>query len=413
MQILHTADIHLDSPLSGLAGKAGGRANELVGATRRAFSGMVDFAIETGIELVLIAGDLYDGDWKDFSTGLFFVAEMARLGKAGIRVAVVKGNHDAESHMTRSLSWPANVKVFGSERAETWIVEDLGVAVHGRSFPRREVTENLAAGYPEPKAGLVNIGLLHTAADGTMGHGPYAPCVPAELVAKGYDYWALGHVHARSVLSQAPWVVFSGNLQGRHVNEAGAKGATLLTIRDGAIAAVEPVTLDVVRWAHLRVDLSGCTLFEEACGHIQQALAEAAADADGRTLACRLTLQGATPLHPLLAGDLERSTAECAALAEQVGGEVWLERVLVETTLPAQAPAVDADAVAALLALVDEIRNDPVQLDELRTELGAALARMPARVRQIGGLEAVDDRVLGSVLDGASAILRHRLLDPS
>ncbi len=103
----------------------------------------------------------------------------------------------------------------------------------------------------------------------------------AELIGKGYDYWALGHVHARSVLSQAPWVVFTGNLQGRHVNEPGPKGATLLTVRDGAIAAAEHVDLDVVRWAHLRVDLSGCTVFEESCGRIQQALSDAADDADG------------------------------------------------------------------------------------------------------------------------------------
>src|SRR5690606_24019523 len=131
MLIIHAADIHLDSPLAGLTAKAGDRANELVGATRRAFSAMVDYAIEVKVDLVLISGDLYDGDWKDFSTGLFFVAEMARLGRAGIRVAIIKGNHDAESLMTRSLTWPGNVKVFRADKAETWTLEDLGVAVHG------------------------------------------------------------------------------------------------------------------------------------------------------------------------------------------------------------------------------------------------------------------------------------------
>jgi DNA repair protein SbcD/Mre11 len=413
MRILHAADIHLDSPLSGLAARAGARADELVGATRRAFWGLIDYAIEAEIALVLIAGDLYDGDWKDFSTGLFFMDAMARLERAGIRVALIKGNHDAENLMTRSLRHPPNVKVFRADRPETWKLDDLGIAIHGQSFPRRDVTDNIALAYPEAQPGFLNIGLLHTAADGKLGqqHAPYAPCSVAELAAKGYDYWALGHVHTRAVLSEAPWIVFPGNLQGRHANEAGAKGATLLTVEDREIRSVEPVILDVVRWARITIDLTGCGDYDEACGRIRDGISRAAGQADGRTLASRLTLTGKTSIHGALAGDSERTTAECLALAAQAGGDVWLERVVIETMEPGGA-APGGDALAELLAVVDNIRADPDQMAEIRAELAQALTRMPIKVRDLAGLKELDDTVLGPVLDGAAAILRHRLIDP-
>lgn len=411
MRIIHAADIHLDSPLSGLAAKAGARADEIVGATRRAFSGLVDHAIESAVSLVLIAGDLYDGDWRDFSTGLFFVAEMARLERAEIRVALIKGNHDAENLMTRSLRPPENVKVFRADKPETWLLEDLKVAVHGRSFPRRDVMENIALSYPDAVPGYLNIGLLHTAADGKLGHTPYAPCTVAELVAKGYDYWALGHVHNRAVLSEKPWVVFPGNLQGRHANETGAKGATVLTVEDGELLSVEPVTLDVIRWARVSVDLSGAVDYDDACSRIRNALLDAVEDAAGRTLAVRLILEGRTVAHRSLAGDPEQTVADCAALAEQSGGDVWLERIAVETSEPVAAVAPDGDAIAELLAAVEDIRNDPEELNLMRTELAHALTRMPAKVREAAGLKDLDDVALGSVLDGAAATLRHRLLD--
>ena len=104
------------------------------------------------------------------------------------------------------------------------MLEDLGLAVHGQGFAKREVTEDLSSAYPQADPHLFNIGLLHTCLDGKPGHEPYAPCTVDGLRSKGYQYWALGHVHNREVVSQDPWIVFPGNIQGRHARETGSQG---------------------------------------------------------------------------------------------------------------------------------------------------------------------------------------------
>ena len=158
---------------------------------------------------------------------------MARLGRAGIPVFVIKGNHDAHSVVTRSITLPSNVTVFGVRSAETHVIEHLGVALHGQSFADRQVPENLARDYPAPMPGMFNIGILHTSLTGRPPHADYAPCTLDDLRMRGYDYWALGHVHAFEVISQDPFVVYPGNIQGRNIRETGEKGAVLVSVSDG------------------------------------------------------------------------------------------------------------------------------------------------------------------------------------
>lgn len=211
MRFLHAADIHLDSPLDGLRQRAGARGDELAGATRRAFQNLVQFAIDQRVELLLIAGDNYDGRHRDYGSVLFFAREMDRLQRAGVRVVMIRGNHDAENQM--ELRMPPGIHLLRADQPDSIHFDDLGVAVHGQSYARRDVRKNLVANYPEPVAGYLNIGLLHTAVDGYGGaHERYAPCTVADLVARNYDYWALGHVHERNELSQSPWIIYPGNL---------------------------------------------------------------------------------------------------------------------------------------------------------------------------------------------------------
>jgi exonuclease SbcD len=313
-RFIHAADAHIDSPLVGLDAHDGAPLKMLRGETRRAFENLVTLAIDEAVDFVLIAGDLYDGDWPDFSTGLFFIRQMARLRQAGIPVYLVAGNHDAASVLTRRLELPDNVYAFSTRQAETRELDGLPVAVHGRGFPNRRVPEDLTLEYPRPLPGRFNIGLLHTSLTGTGRHDTYAPCTLADLAGKGYDYRALGHVHQPQVLAGDPWVVFPGNLQGRHVREAGPRGCQLVTVNN-ALEVVDAVycPLDVLRWTRLQVELTGADEHEQALARIDDALAAALIEADSRLLAARLVLAGSTSLHGWVARDLPAWRARIVA----------------------------------------------------------------------------------------------------
>lgn len=256
-KFIHAADIHLDSPLHRLDIYEGAPVMEFRQATRRAFENLIQLAIAEKVAFVLIVGDLYDGDWKDYNTGLYLVGQMNRLKEAGILMFVVAGNHDAASRITKTLRFPDNVRVFASDSPERFLLEEPLVAVHGQSFATPVIKKDLSFDYPEPVSGYFNIGLLHTCATGREGHEPYAPCSPEALRNKGYDYWALGHVHQHEILAQDPPVVFAGNIQGRHIRETGAKGCVVVAVDEAGRTELSFTALDVVRWAAIEVNADG------------------------------------------------------------------------------------------------------------------------------------------------------------
>jgi DNA repair exonuclease SbcCD nuclease subunit len=382
-RFIHTGDIHLDSPLKGLAGQEGAAAERIRTATRAAFANLVDLAIEEDVGFFVIAGDLYDGDWRDFQTGLFFVGQMGRLSKAGIPVFLLFGNHDAENQISRRLTLPDNVHRFSSRKPQTFRLKDLRVALHGQSFRDRDVTDNLVPAYPEPVEGAFNIGVLHTGLGGMGGHANYAPCSIDDLVNKGYDYWALAHVHQGQVLHENPHVVFCGNLQGRHVRETGPKGARLVTVEDGRVSAVSTVETDVVRWAHLRFGLEGSRSFADVVARVQAEIECAVVEAgSGRLLACRIELTGPTDLHDLVLSSREQLTAEARAAALALGEEAaWIERLVIGTEPPLSASPSNSDEADALRAIVAETAADPAFHAQLEADLGELLRKLPHDVR--------------------------------
>ncbi|RYY71953.1 MAG: DNA repair exonuclease, partial [Comamonadaceae bacterium] len=326
---MHTADIHLDSPLRGLSAYENAPAQRLRNASRDAFKELVSRAIEEQVSFVVISGDLYDGDWRDYNTGIFFVGQMGRLARAGIRVYLLHGNHDAESEMTKKLALPSNVTVFSSRSAQVHRIDDLKVALHGQSFASRAVIDNLASSYKPKVAGYYNLGMLHTALEGYAAHANYAPCTVTELHAKGYDYWALGHVHDYQQWDGASTIVFPGNLQGRHVREAGRKGAVTVTVDDAGHASVERLFIDVLRWEVLRVDVSGCASLDDVAHRVGAGLTRLL-EADSVPRAVRVLLEGRTRLHGALAISQALVRAQVLAQAEAVGPEqLWIEKVRI------------------------------------------------------------------------------------
>jgi DNA repair protein SbcD/Mre11 len=405
MRFLHLADVHLDSPLRGLAGVEGRVAERIRGAARAAFEQLVDLAVAERVDFLVIAGDLYDGDWRDYHTGLFFAAQMGRLHEASIPVFLLYGNHDAESQITRRLTLPPNVSVFGASRPQTFKLDELGVALHGQSFRQREVRENLVPGYPQPLAGYFNIGVLHTGLGGMGGHEDYAPCALADLAAKGYDYWALGHVHGFAVLQERPPIVFPGNLQGRHIRETGAKGAVRVSVANGEVTELARVHTDTVRWARVEVSVAEAARFDDVLDRIRTELEQAVAtEADGRLLACRVVLQGRSALHERLLTDGDRLLAEARAAALGLGAEAaWVERVVVETqpVLDAETLAARSDALGDLQRLLAEAGADASLVAQIEDELGPLVRRLPHDLRR----ELEPGSLLQLAADGDAAAL--------
>ena len=351
-RFIHAADPHLDSPLRGLEVHEGAPVETLRGATRKAFENLVNLAIDEAVDFVVIAGDLYDGDWKDYSTGLFFRGQMVRLEAKKISVYLIAGNHDAASVISKKLTLPENVHVFSTRTAETMEVPGLAAVIHGRGFPHRAVPENLAVDYPAAVPGKFNLGLLHTSLTGRPDHDTYAPCSEQDLRNKGYGYWALGHIHQPEVISEDPWIVFAGNCQGRHARETGPRGCRLVTVKDSLeVASAEWRDLDVVRWQAVEVPLAGVENEAGAIKGIREALAGAVAAAEGRLLATRIHLTGATALHGSLHRDAQHWRAQVQALAQDFGEEsVWVERLRVGTR-----PVYDLAELAARDALTKTV----------------------------------------------------------
>ena len=396
-RFVHAADLHLDSPMRGLGARNPRLAALFADATRRAFEALVDKILALEAAFLIIAGDVYDGDWRDHGTGLFFARQLSRLSRAGIPVVLIRGNHDAESQITRSLILPEGVTTFSARKGETLLLDRWSTALHGRSFAERAVAENLVPAYPAAKPGWLNIGVLHTSADGRPDHAPYAPCSLADLKAKGYDYWALGHIHAHEILAQDPLVVFPGNIQGRHIRETGPKGAMLVEVSDGQVVGAERLIVDVARWARLAVDVAGAPDIETATRRVEAVLAPALAEAEGRPLALRITLTGTTPAHRRFAAERAQLEAEIAAALDRASDQAFLEKLVLETRAPAGEGAAgrpgrdDGDVVLDPALLLAEAERDPALAVGLDAALADIAAKLPEEVRlALAGLEGED-----------------------
>lgn len=385
MKFIHTADIHLDSPLTGLSAYADAPVEMLRTATRDAFTNLISVAIELTVDFMVIAGDLYDGAWKDHNTGIYFCKEMGRLKKAGIPVYLLFGNHDAESEMTKKLQLPDNVWCFDHRKASTFHLDRLKVALHGRSFKDRETTENLASGYPTPTPGMFNIGVLHTALEGGSSHANYAPCSLDELHAKGYHYWALGHVHDYQLWQGASTVVFPGNLQGRHIRETGSRGAVLVTADDSGVQTVEQVFVDVLRWHSLEVEASTCITLSDVVNAIGKAL-EALVENTPYTIpsAVRITVTGKTLAHGELFGLESQLRAEVLALTASIAPErLWIEKIKLNTSAAGDGEMLRtrADALADLQELLETAETDPDFLNSLQQDLLGLINKAPLELQ--------------------------------
>ncbi len=411
-RFIHTADLHLDSPLRSLSLRDPDLADLIGDASRRALTTIVDLCLEEGVDALLVAGDLYDGEQTSMKTARFLAREMERLHAANIRVFKVRGNHDAMSRITAELVLPPNVTVFGG-RADTVRLSrgPLEVAVHGISFAKPQAPDSLLPKFRRAVPDAANIGLLHTSLGGAPGHDVYAPTSIAELLATEFSYWALGHVHGRAVHgSPGGRIVMPGMPQGRDVNEGGAKGVTLVTIRDDRSVEIEERSTSVAEFHRVSADLTGAEDWREAIERIGAALEAARLAAASGVLVARLHLTGRTPLAFRLRRDADLLFAEAASRAERTG-RCFVEKIVLEVEPPGERPADAAGPLSELGALMrDEVVPAHATRQAVRALAEKLRDELPAEARGFAGdSEAAFERFLDELLRDAGAEMIARL----
>lgn len=416
MKFIHAADLHLDSPLRALSRKDPRQVERMRRATREAFTRLVDRCIEEEAAFLVIAGDLYDHDCPNMQIAVFLRKELRRLEDKGIRCVIIKGNHDADNRITSALALPANIRVLGDKKPETVTFDDLPVrvAVHGQSFKPGPVPDNLAASYPAPVRGCYNVGILHTSLAGVGDHDVYAPCTLEDLTSRGYDYWALGHIHKRAELCRDPYVIFPGNLQGRHARESGPKGCYVVEVDDaGRTVAASFAALDAVRWLRAEVDLKGCDSEAGLVESLRAALQRACQDSDGRAAAVRVALTGCTPLHGAIERRPHRLRQTVLELADEIAGDdMWIEKIVNHTAAPGGGDGAGArDEMHDLIGIMQEIAVNTGQIGPLLAkELEPLRTRLPGELKEHKSLKLIETPALcRQLLDRLQPRLSARL----
>lgn len=402
-RFLHTADLHLDSPLKSLGLRDETLRAEVLNATRTAFSHIIETCIARKLDALLIAGDLYDGEIRDMATPMVLAREFRRLDEAGIAVFLISGNHDAANSITRHLSLPPNVRRF-STKGETVRLEAHGVAIHGVSFADPSAPESLLPRYPAPVDGMINIGMLHTSLGGSEQHSTYAPCSLNDLVRHGYDYWALGHIHKRQVHRERPFVVMPGMPQGRDIGESGPKSATLVTIADDGTISLEEIATGVATFERVEIALESDD-WDNLALSLQQGLARLRAATPSGMLIARPMLTAPPAILAQLDRDPQRLLAEAQSIAQSIG-TVLIDKI----ELTPRALEVKSASLSGPLGEMAKMLSEPPSpalLAEAIAALKALDTALPPEMRGFFGTDdaALETRARALLAEGGMSVL--------
>lgn len=322
-------------------------------STRKALANLIDYAIRENVDFVMLGGDNYDGNWDTYETGLFFLEQMARLGK--IPVIAITGNHDAANKMTFSLNKPPNYTLLSSDKPDIHDKID-GIRIVGQGFKDQAENRNLAMTYPQLSGSGIKIGLLHTSLEGKPDHDRYAPCTYDDLMSKNYHFWGLGHIHKHSWEERSgdPPILFPGNLQGRSIRETGPKGAWLIELNDdGELINKHFEPLDVTRWVHLILPIDEMTRLDDLWKKCELELARERAGSQDRILAVRVELTGENELHRKLVQLREGIEDGLLNNMQQAANNaapnrIWIEKVSLNTRFPKTGSHLNSTALGFL-----------------------------------------------------------------
>jgi len=372
-RFVHAADLHLDTPFTGVARMSPEIADVLREASLDALDDLIRLTIREDAAFLLLAGDIYDGEERGLRAQLRLLQGFERLSQRGIQVFAVHGNHDPEGGWSAIRDWPPGVTIFEPGQVRSVPVEDGSgrrlALVHGISYGQRHETDNLALRFARDEGPGLQIGLLHCHAGGDPAHAPYSPCSIEDLLGTGLDYWALGHLHRRRLLAEGgPWIAYPGNLQGRSLSpsETGPKGALVAEAAGGAVRAVRFQPLDRVRFVNEEIPVEGHEDLAGLTGTIHGRADALRAEHRGRHLVLRVTLTGRGPLHARLAqpGLLDELLEELRSGERRDGPLLWWEGLRDRTRSDHDPAALERrdDFTAAVVRLHRRLAGDPESL---------------------------------------------------
>lgn len=385
-QFLHAADLHLDTPFASVGTTPGEVRAALREASVRAWENLVAEAIARQVAFVVLAGDIYDGAERGVRAQRRFLEGLRRLDAAGIRAFIAYGNHDPVTEGWSAITeLPASVVAFPAATAgrqaitTSFTAGGEPVSVTGISYATRATTENLVARFPEPAGPGLQVAVLHANVGANSDHAGYSPCTLTDLCATGYHYWALGHIHRRTVVHGGdPWVIYPGSLQGRSPKpaECEPKGAVLVSVDEGRVTDTEFVALDVVRFIDLSIDIEAHSLQS-----LLDTLEEQATPLhhDARSLIVRATMTGTGTLHEeLLSSDRRADVLNCLRDRTPAEPFVWWDRLrwITRPTTAYEELARGNDFIADLLTVAKSgtAETPPVHVPELPHELRRLVA---------------------------------------
>lgn len=452
VRYVHAADVHLDAAFYGLSREIAhaGVAQRLREATFTALERLIALCERERPHFCVIAGDMYNQEDRSLRAQMALRDGCERLNACGVRVFIAHGNHDPLSSRLQTLRWPENTVIFG-ESVSSHIValDDVPIAVvHGISHAAAREQRNLAPAFSRLRtdafpivppivppdahqnAPCFQLGVLHCALDGLKA-ARYAPCTVDDLIATRLDAFALGHVHERRIVHEAPFIAYPGNVQGLHIHETGPRGCLLVTAaphtphgqhkKNTAPSFICEATfhpLGPVRWESVRVPLDSPepSATPETLDEVENAVREALDKVAGAvgpecdTVLVRVIFTGSTLLDNVL-----RDSATLSDFTERLRSTptghplVWIKDCVLETR-----PLLDRGASSLRQDLLGETlrfaRDQRADIDAFAALTEGALAPLfrHARMRQMQA-DAPTGAALDTLFDEAELLCADML----
>ncbi|MBX0357207.1 DNA repair exonuclease [Halobacillus sp. Nhm2S1] len=359
IRFIHSADLHIDSLFKTKGNFPGELLEKLRKSTFEAFDRLIDACINHKVDFLLITGDLYNEEIRSIKAQVHLRRGFERLQEKGIHVYISYGNHDYIEGKTLPIEMPGNVHIFESQNVEHFPFEKEGKVlahIYGFSYETREVRDRKVQDFNKVEGADYHIGMLHGSLDTNTDHDVYAPFSLEELKGKGMDYWALGHIHKRSVLSTDPPVLYPGNIQGRSRKEAGEKGCYLVEHTRGEWK-YHLVPLQSITYVSTSVSDLESTTFEELEEILENAKDKVAA---GSPIMLTITMVG-------YAGPIE----DIQEWVEVINGNedfhsddwIWIEEIRVEsrTTWDEEELMKGSHFTGELLRTISDLHDEEVK----------------------------------------------------